>query len=779
MRSVTKSLTALVLTFCLLLTAGFTALAAGEGTITLFDADTPLFILLPETPDESVTAAAETLADYLEQITGKRPQTLTNLRGAPDGAAISLGYAEALQGQPKGSYTLRADAGSPIFYIEAADARGLFNGVYGFLRRVCGVEIYAADVKRVPRAEKIEAETPYTFSYTPTLEYADTDWLSPHDLEFALANGLNGTYSPIESVYGGKVNYIWFCHSLTNGIVPEGELFESHPEYFALTKNGKREATQLCLSNPEVVERAISDVKNQLAQSYDPDAALNIVSVTQDDNQDYCLCENCTAIANRYGGQQSGLMLWFVNQIAEAIEPEYPDVVVDTFAYQYTRQAPTGITPRDNVCVRLCSIECCFSHALDDPACERNIKFMKDLEDWSKISNRLYVWDYTTNYSQTLGVFPDFGVMRRNIDVFRSHSVVGIYEEGAYYAGQCNVGFVDLSAYLLSCFMRDEMTAEEERELTKGFMDTYYGGTEAGAAMLEILDIITAHAGDEDGHLGIGQSMKSSLYSLSNKDAEHIDDLWQTALEAANANGDTAAAERIERSRLAWRYYEACACKGAFKSPLPFIGNVKENRALINDLLAAGVTRYNEGRTLGDMKLSPYDTPDRWGNTDTGAIIAALIGTAVIALLTLLTAIVALRKKHPVCALLLVLLLIAAAITGAFASKLFIEWDNLPLYGFVDALMLLSVFGFFMIAAWAKNGCELPKGKKLVGTVLIGLTVAALPYELIVLLINTIIYHSHEPTCSIALSSFCQMAVIAVCLAVTVIGLRKTKKEEK
>ena len=430
------------------------------------------------------------------------------------------------------------------------------------------------------------------------------------------------------------------------------------------------------------------------------------------------------------------------------------------------------------MCVRLCSIECCFSHALDDPACERNTAFMKDLEDWSKISNRLYVWDYVTNFSQTLGIFPDFGVLRRNVDVFRTHSVVGIYEEGAYYASQCNVGFFDLSAYLLSCFMRDEMTEEQEREITKGFMETYYGGEEAGSAILEILDIITAHAGDENGHLGIGQKMKSSMYTLTNDDAKHIDGLWETALDAANANGDTEAQARIERSRLAWRYYEACAGQGEFKSALPFIGNIKETRALIGDLQAAGVTRYNEGATMEQVNPSQYLSPADWTNADSGVIVAGLIGAAVTVLLTLIAAAIALKKKHPVCALLLVLLIAAAAVTGTFASKLFVEWDNLPLYGFVDALMLLSVFGFFMIAAWAKNGCELPKGKKLVGTVLIGLTAAALPYELIVLLINTIICKSVRPTFSIILSSFCQMAVIVICLAITVIGMKKGKKEE-
>ena len=225
----------------------------------------------------------------------------------------------------KGSYRLRwgmdeakAATEDPVFYIEASDARGLYNGVFGFLRRLCGVEIYSTDVKRVPQSQTVTAERPYWYDYTPTLEYADTDWISPHDLEFALANGLNGIYSPVEHLQGGKVNYFWFCHTLTNNIVTEEEWFDSHPEYFALQEDGTRQPTQLCLSNPEVLAQAKKDVRARVEEAYDPEAALNILSVTQDDNYLYCTCENCAAIAKQYGGQ-SGLMLWFVNQIAEDI----------------------------------------------------------------------------------------------------------------------------------------------------------------------------------------------------------------------------------------------------------------------------------------------------------------------------------------------------------------------------------------------------------------------------------------------------------------------------
>ena len=53
-----------------------------------------------------------------------------------------------------------------------------------------------------------------------------------------------------------------------------------------------------------------------------------------------------------------------VNSVADAIADEFPHVVVDTLAYQYTRPAPNITVPRKNVVIRLCSIECNFAAPL-------------------------------------------------------------------------------------------------------------------------------------------------------------------------------------------------------------------------------------------------------------------------------------------------------------------------------------------------------------------------------------------------------------------------------
>jgi hypothetical protein len=66
-------------------------------------------------------------------------------------------------------------------------------------------------------------------------------------------------------------------------------------------------------------------------------------------------------------------------------------VAIDTLAYEYTRQPPRHVQPRPNVIIRLCSIECDSAHPLPAPS---NRKFADDIRGWSKICQRLYIWDY-------------------------------------------------------------------------------------------------------------------------------------------------------------------------------------------------------------------------------------------------------------------------------------------------------------------------------------------------------------------------------------------------
>ena len=193
-----------------------------------------------------------------------------------------------------------------------------------------------------------------------------------------------------------------------------------------------------------------------------------VYSMSQSDNQLPCQCEKCRAIEEQYGGH-SGLMVWFVNQVADAIKPIHPDKYIGTFAYQYTRKAPKGIVPRDNVVIRLCSIECCFAHPLDK--CEHNRPFISDMEDWSKIAPHLFIWDYVVNYRQYLAPFPNFDVLAENIKTFKKYNAIGIQEEAQYES----IGgeFADMKSWVLSKLLWNPNL--DTRALVAQFISDNYG----------------------------------------------------------------------------------------------------------------------------------------------------------------------------------------------------------------------------------------------------------------------------------------------------------------
>ena len=262
---------------------------------------------------------------------------------------------------------------------------------------------------------------------------------------------------------GGCIKYKGFAHTFYP-LVPPDKYFGPHPEWYSLIK-GKRthDNAQLCLSNPELRDFVVQRVKEWLRES--PDA--RIISVTQNDCFGACQCAKCKAIDDAEGSP-SGSMLTFVNYIAEKIEPEFPNVAVDTFAYQYTRKPPKTLRPRPNVIVRLCSIECNFREPLDDPS---NAAFLADLEGWSKICQRLYVWDYVTDFGYYVLPHPNWFVLGPNLRLFQRPQ-----REGRVRGRRLRrpgSGMAEMESWVLAQLLWNPQ--QDDRALIKEFLRGYYG----------------------------------------------------------------------------------------------------------------------------------------------------------------------------------------------------------------------------------------------------------------------------------------------------------------
>ena len=159
-----------------------------------------------------------------------------------------------------------------------------------------------------------------------------------------------------------------------------------------------------------------------------------ILSVSQMDNYNFCNSSAERAI-NARESSEAGALLRAVNRIADALSADFPTVAVDTLAYQWSRAPPKLTRPRRNVIVRLCTIECDFSRpigAIDAPADGANRAFARDLTGWARLSARLTIWDYTTNFDEYFVPFPNWRTIGANVRFYRQHGVAGVFAEGAY-----------------------------------------------------------------------------------------------------------------------------------------------------------------------------------------------------------------------------------------------------------------------------------------------------------------------------------------------------------
>ncbi|MDP1974138.1 MAG: DUF4838 domain-containing protein, partial [Sediminibacterium sp.] len=176
--------------------------------------------------------------------------------------------------------------------------------------------------------------------------------------------------------------------------------------YFALMGN-KRIIDQLCLTNPDVYDLTVKTLKEEMTKQ--PEKKL--WSVSQGDNFSYCQCDACAKIIADEASA-AGPIIHFVNKVAA----QFPDKIISTLAYQYSRKAPKHIKPANNVQIMLCTIELNRSKAIENDSL--SVSFLKDITDWGKISQNIYLWDYTVNFSHHITPFPNLHTLQKNIQFF-------------------------------------------------------------------------------------------------------------------------------------------------------------------------------------------------------------------------------------------------------------------------------------------------------------------------------------------------------------------------
>ena len=487
-----------------------------EDTLVLAqDKQTEYFIVRAVDSTEAEIKAAYDLHTYLSKMTGCRIRIITDDQPETDYELV-VGYTnrspeEQFDEEALGDEGFAIETVGKKLFIAGSDTHGALYGVYTFLEEYLGVRFYSSEYEYVPKKPVLAVQPIERDTQIPVFEYRDIDFVISRVDDFQAKLKLNGIYAPGDASVGGKFDYVGgFVHTFNNLVSPDLYM-KDHPEYWAMNADGTPQTQtyrQLCLSNPPVLQIATDSVRALLEANPQTD----IISISQNDSGEElpCMCKNCQAIYDEEGAY-SGAIIRFVNAIANTFAAEYPHVKFDTLAYRYSRSV-CKTKPADNVIVRLCTIECCFSHPLGTcpdvyGKAGSDNTIADDIRAWGEITDNIYVWDYVTNYAESVTIFPNFNTLLPNAKFFAEHNVIGVYEEGNYFSDTCD--FSELRCYIMSKILWDPYMSEEEYwGHIDDFLRGYYGkGWKSIRAYIDFAQELV-----KDIHFGIYDRAATMLY---------------------------------------------------------------------------------------------------------------------------------------------------------------------------------------------------------------------------------------------------------------------------
>lgn len=513
--------------------------------VALFD------IVIARSAPLAVQHAADELQRYAERIALAQPRILTD-EGLPGPREIVVGdsahrarlFPDVEPSSLAGEEYVLKSRGSHLLVL-GGTPRGTLYAVYDLLERL-GVRWWTPWEEHVPSTLHLECGELDVHVRPPLIYRAlwyrnamDADWQARQRLNAGSMGGLT-----LRARHGGCERFAADATAHTYELlVPTEKYFDEHPEYFCEV-NGERlrHQNQLCPTHPVVAEIAAQRIRWWLTQT--PEA--RIASVTQNDWGNWCTCTTCAALIEQEG-TPAAPALHLANEVAKRLEKDFPDLLIDTFAYGYTEKPPKRMQAHPKVLVRLAPIGNCFGHSIR--TCEANKNCREALEGWSKIARQLFVWHYVTDFFHYLMPFPNLPPLAEDIRTYVDYGVRGVFlqGDGTSLGGDLS----ELKAYLM-CRLMWEPHADAG-EILEEFLRGYYRAAARG-----VREYLSAF---EKAFKKAGPSVHLFLYrSLWQNDAPYLErgvlrEAWN-ALERArkDASDDPQVLERLDRIEAGWNY---------------------------------------------------------------------------------------------------------------------------------------------------------------------------------------------------------------------------------
>ena len=203
------------------------------------------------------------------------------------------------------------------------------------------------------------------------------------------------------------------------------DLFETHPEYFALRDGERKKGGWYCTSNPGL-RRIFAE---GVISNGGPDP-----SVSPPDGTGYCQCEKCLAqddpdniepssgrasVTNRYAD--------FLDEVARLVGKTHPDRLLSFYCYADYTQPPTlNRRLSSNLVAWIAPIRYSRYHRIGSPVSPSRIQLAQVIDGWAAAAERIAYRTYNFNLAECVVPFSKLSVWKHDIPYLKDKGCTGI-----------------------------------------------------------------------------------------------------------------------------------------------------------------------------------------------------------------------------------------------------------------------------------------------------------------------------------------------------------------
>lgn len=301
--------------------------------------------------------------------------------------------------------------------------------------------------------------------------------------------GLNPDYTGVVGLDNFDDSWGIWGHNLRKVLGEKKDL-----EKLYATIDGKKNDAQLCFSSEDMFRELESYIFDNFGEE-DPSRFV----ISPDDTPLACTCPSCTAMGNTAQNATPA-----VTELVTRLCNRFPNHFFFTTSYLSTRQVTDKQLPA-NAGVMISAIDFPLQQ-MDNK--EGDVKqFKAQVEQWKKVTENIYIWDYINNFDDYLTPFPVLKIAQQRLQLFKKHGVKGVFYNGSGYSYS---SLDEMRTFVLSALLiNPELSVDElirkylyqEYPVAKKWLQDYYIELENNALSGKSLGLYAGIRNSENSYL--------------------------------------------------------------------------------------------------------------------------------------------------------------------------------------------------------------------------------------------------------------------------------------